>query len=95
MWMILRIRFLSIGRMLLDLRPAKDPSSIECVRLACSTVPPRRRAVHIIRAETITYAQLFGGLSATGGVGIVRDRSFAAKPYIHRHSTKENGSMFL
>ena len=49
MWMILRIRFLSIGRMLLDLRPAKDPSSIECVRLACSTVPPRRRAVHIIR----------------------------------------------
>jgi hypothetical protein len=38
MWMILRIRFLSIGRMLLDLRPAEDPSSIECVRLACSTV---------------------------------------------------------
>jgi membrane protein len=35
--------------MLFDLRPAKDPSSIECVRLACSTVPPRRRAVHIIR----------------------------------------------
>jgi hypothetical protein len=29
MWMILRIRFLSIGRMLLDLRPAEDPSSIE------------------------------------------------------------------
>ena len=58
MWMILRIRFLSIGRMLFDLKPAKDPSSIECVRLACSTVPPRRRAVHIIRAETITYAQL-------------------------------------
>src|SRR5262249_6879996 len=39
MWMILRIRFLSIGRMLLDLRPAEDPSSIQCVRLACSTVP--------------------------------------------------------
>ena len=36
MWMILRIRFLSIRRMLLDLRRAKDPNSIECVRLACS-----------------------------------------------------------
>ena len=38
MWMILRIRFLSIGRMLLDLRPAEDLSSIQCVRLVCSTV---------------------------------------------------------
>jgi hypothetical protein len=49
MWMILRIRFLSIGRMLLDLRPAEDPSSIECVRLACSTVPEAPRSAHIIR----------------------------------------------
>src|SRR5262249_22629619 len=49
MWMILRIRFSSIGRMLLDLRPAEDPSSIEFVRLACSTVCRGAAPVHIIR----------------------------------------------
>src|SRR5262245_17151497 len=46
MWMI---RFLSIGRMLLDLRPAEDPSSIGFVRLACSTVCRGAAPVHIIR----------------------------------------------
>jgi hypothetical protein len=35
--------------MLLDLRPAEDPSSIECVRLVCSAVRRGAAAVHIIR----------------------------------------------
>ena len=48
MWMILRIRFLSIGRILLDLRPAEDLSSMN-VSAWFVRPSPRRRAVHIIR----------------------------------------------
>jgi uncharacterized BrkB/YihY/UPF0761 family membrane protein len=59
MWMILRIRFLSIGRMLLDLRPAEDPSSIECVRLACSTVRRGAAPVHIIRQSLLVVLDAF------------------------------------
>jgi hypothetical protein len=64
--------------MLLDLRPAEDLSSIECVRLACSTVPEAPRQCktmvlwlicgftfgHYLAEFAYTYVNYYAGLAS-------------------------------